>query len=146
MPFGTNRGMGGYLAIVYMVKVLHRSQCVVENSGDHAVLPLSVPEQSLVIFLLPTRKEYMILSVVKTMILWNVNYCSLIAVFHRNLFAAPSVQSFLCIVHSVHCQLTTLSPIKCTVLFPGILYYNITLNTATCFDPLWDHRQAITLK
>jgi hypothetical protein len=36
-------------------------------------------------------------------------------------------------------QLTTLSRTKCTVLFPDILYYSITLNTATCFDRLWDH-------
>jgi hypothetical protein len=43
-------------------------------------------------------------------------------------------------------QLTTLSPTKCTTLFPDILYYNITLNAATCFDPLWDHHQGITLK
>jgi hypothetical protein len=42
------------------------------------------------------------------------------------------------IVHTVHCryQLTTLSPTKCTILFTDILYCNITLDTATCFDPL----------
>jgi hypothetical protein len=43
------------------------------------------------------------------------------------------------------CQLTTLTPTKCTILFPDILYYSIMLNTATRFDPLWDH-QGITLK
>jgi hypothetical protein len=44
MPFETNRLMDIHLAIIYMVKVLHRPQCVVENSGDCAVLPMSVPE------------------------------------------------------------------------------------------------------
>ena len=36
-------------------------------------------------------------------------------------------------------QLTTVSPTKCTALFPDILYLKITFNTATCFDPLWGH-------
>jgi hypothetical protein len=43
-------------------------------------------------------------------------------------------------------QVTTLSPTKCTVLFPDILYYNISLNTPACFDHLWDHHQGFTLK
>jgi hypothetical protein len=43
-------------------------------------------------------------------------------------------------------QLTTLNPTKCTILFSDISYYNITLNTAICFDPLQDHHQGITLK
>jgi hypothetical protein len=43
-------------------------------------------------------------------------------------------------------NLTTLSPTKCTILFPDILYYNITLNTDTCFDSLRYHHQGITLK
>ena len=43
-------------------------------------------------------------------------------------------------------QITKLSPTKCTVLFPDILYYNITLITATCFDPPWNQNQGITLK
>jgi hypothetical protein len=38
-------------------------------------------------------------------------------------------------VETVDFQLVTLSPTACTILFPDILYYNITLNTATCFDP-----------
>jgi hypothetical protein len=43
-------------------------------------------------------------------------------------------------------QITTLGPTKCTIFFPDILYYNVTLNTATCFDPLWYHHQGNTLK
>ena len=27
-----------------------------------------------------------------------------------------------------------------------MLYYNITLDTPTCFDPLWEHHQGITLR
>jgi hypothetical protein len=47
-----------------------------------------------------------------------------------------------CIVDN---QLTTLNPTKCTILFPDSLYYNITLNTPTSFDPIYDHHQGITL-
>jgi hypothetical protein len=43
-------------------------------------------------------------------------------------------------------QITIFSPTKCTLSFPDILYYNILLITATCFDPLSDHHQGITLK
>jgi hypothetical protein len=43
-------------------------------------------------------------------------------------------------------QLTILSPTKCTILFPDIFYFSITYNTATCFDPLRDHHQGVTLK
>jgi hypothetical protein len=43
-------------------------------------------------------------------------------------------------------NITALSPTKRTVLFPDILHFNVTLNTAICFDPLWDHHQGITLK
>ena len=42
-------------------------------------------------------------------------------------------------------ELTTLISTKCTILSPGILYYNITLNNPTCFDPLWNYHQGITL-
>jgi hypothetical protein len=45
-------------------------------------------------------------------------------------------------------ELTTLSPTKCTILFPDILYYNTTLNTPTCFDPstfLWYTHNALTM-
>jgi hypothetical protein len=31
-------------------------------------------------------------------------------------------------------QLTVVSPTTCTILLPDIFYFNITLNTATCFD------------
>jgi hypothetical protein len=36
---------------------------------------------------------------------------------------------------TVHNQFTTLRPTKCTVLYLSYLYYNITLNIPTCFDP-----------
>jgi hypothetical protein len=42
--------------------------------------------------------------------------------------------------------ITTLSPTQCAILIPDILYYNVSLNTATCFDPSWDHHQGFTLK
>jgi hypothetical protein len=35
---------------------------------------------------------------------------------------------------------------KCTTFFTVILYYNILLITATCFDPLWDHHHRIISK
>jgi hypothetical protein len=35
---------------------------------------------------------------------------------------------------------------KMSYILPSILYDNITLNTATCFDSLWDDHQEITLK
>jgi hypothetical protein len=54
----------------------------------------------------------------------------------------------LCFTLLIPCivgKLATLSPTKCTELFPDILCYNSMLNTATCFDPLWDHHQGVTL-
>jgi hypothetical protein len=45
-----------------------------------------------------------------------------------------------------HDKFTTLRPTKCTALFLRYLYYNITLNIATCFDPLWDRHQGIKSK
>jgi hypothetical protein len=42
-------------------------------------------------------------------------------------------------------RFTPLSPTKCTMLFPDILYNNIMFNTPTRFNPLWDHHKGITL-
>jgi hypothetical protein len=37
--------------------------------------------------------------------------------------------------HNTYFVIKTPRPTKCTILFADILYYIITLNSATCFDP-----------
>ena len=70
--------------------------------------------------------------------------CAIPARLHANASSWwPSVTSInvlyskIYIIHSVHCRLPihNTQTIKCTALFVRYLYYNITLNIPTCFDP-----------
>jgi hypothetical protein len=75
---------------------------------------------------------------------------SCLPLFLRDELLQENCDVAYCFILFVPCvvdnQPTVPSPTKCTILFPDILYFNITLNTATCFDPVWDRHQGVTLK
>jgi hypothetical protein len=63
-----------------------------------------------------------------------------VSILHTHNTLNVFVSFILFVPCTVGNQLTTLSPTKRTVLFADILYYNISLNSPTCFDRLWHHR------